>query len=121
MLPDDVKNFLQTSVPSVWTLEMLLLLRRAPDRMWSAEELIRELRASALVVAQACAALSLAGLAVEESSGRYRFQPARPELARMVDRLAALYAEFPYAVTQAILAAPSTKIRTFADAFRFRN
>jgi hypothetical protein len=120
VLPDDVTQFLQTSVPSVWTLEMLLLMRRAAARVWGADELNRELRGSALVVAQACAALAAAGLAVEEAPGRFRYQPARPELAEIVDRLAALYAEFPFAVTQAIIAAPRSNIRTFADAFRLK-
>lgn len=107
-------------MPSVWALEMLLLIRRAPARVWSMDELNRELRGSALVVAQACAALAAAGLAIEEEPGKFRYQPARPELAQTVDRLAALYAEFPFAVTQAILAAPSSKIRSFADAFRLK-
>jgi hypothetical protein len=120
VLPDDVKAFLQTSIPSVWTLEMLLLMRRAPARVWSADELNRELRGSALVVARACAALVAAGLAIEEAPGMFGYRPARPELAQMVDRLAHVYAEFPYAVTQAILAAPSDKVRTFADAFRLK-
>ncbi|HUK57806.1 MAG TPA: hypothetical protein VLV50_01150 [Stellaceae bacterium] len=120
MIPDDVKAFLQTSLPSVWTLELLLLMRRTPARVWSADELIRELRASALVVARACAALAAAGLAVEDEPGKFRYQPARPELAQMVERLAAVYVEFPFAVTQAILAAPSDKVRTFADAFRLK-
>lgn len=120
MLPEDVAQFLRTSIPSVWTLETLLLMQRAAARVWNAQDLIRELKSSALVVAQALAALGATGLVLEEAPGEYRYQPARAELAELVERVAAAYAEFPFAVTQAILAAPSDKIRTFADAFRIK-
>jgi hypothetical protein len=119
-IPDNVLQFLQTSIPSVWTLELLLLMRRSPDRSWSAQELDRELRGSALIVSRALAKLIAAGLVIEESSGVYRYQPARPVLGETIELLAKIYADYPVAVTQAILAAPSEQIRTFADAFRLK-
>jgi len=120
VIPEDVLQFIHSTIASVWTLELLLLLFRNPSSSWSAESLNRELRASALVVADGLAALTAAGLVVEESPGLYRFQPARPEIGALLHRLAEVYAEFPFAVTQAILAAPNRKIRTFADAFRIK-
>jgi len=118
--PNDVLHFVQAFVPSVWTLELLLLMRREPARAWTAAMLLAELRSSTLIVANGLATLLAAGLIVEEAEGRYLYQPARAELGEMVDRLAAAYRDFPFAVTQAILSAPNDKIRIFADAFRLK-
>jgi uncharacterized protein YhaN len=95
-------------------------MRRSPERSWNARELDRELRSSALIVSGALAKLIAAGLVVEEQDGIYRYQPARPMLGELIDKLAQTYAEFPVAVTQAILSAPNQQIRTFAEAFRFK-
>jgi hypothetical protein len=119
VIEEDVLHFIQTSIPSVWTLELLLLLRGS-ERAWSAEALVRELRASALIVANGLASLAAAGLVLAQDGGTFSYRPARADLVALVDRVAAAYAEFPFAVTQAILAAPHDKIRTFADAFRIK-
>lgn len=120
VISDDLLQFIQTFVSSVWTLELLLLMRRSPDRSWSAEALNEELRSSSLIVANGLAALIAAGLVLEEATGGYCYRPVRPTLGELVDRLAATYAEFPFAVTQAILTTPNDKIRIFADAFRIK-
>lgn len=101
-------------------LEVLLLMRRQPDRAWDARALTGELRSSPLVTSSSLAALIAAGLVIEESAGTYRYRPARNELRDIVDRLAAAYAEYPFAVTQAVLHAPNDKVRLFADAFRIK-
>jgi hypothetical protein len=119
VLSDEVLRFLRTSIGSVWALELLMLLHRDPARAWSVEGLIRELRGSAGIVAGVVVQLQGAGL-VEESSGAYRYRPATPELDATVAAVTASYAEFPIAVTQAILSTPSHKIQLFADAFRIK-
>ncbi len=95
-------------------------MRRSPERAWTPREIDRELRSSELVVAGALARLIAAGLVIEESEGRFCYRPARPDLSDLVDTLARFHAEFPFAVVQAILAAPNQQIRTFADAFRIK-
>lgn len=119
-LSEDVGSLIASAIPSVWTLEVLLLMHAAPQHAWSANELIRELRGSALVVANAIAALTAAGLVLEEAPGSFRYNPARPELGATVDRLAESYRATRFAVIQAILASPSDRIRSFADAFRLK-
>jgi hypothetical protein len=120
VIPEDVLQFIQTSIPSVWTLELLLLMRRFAARAWSAQTLNSELRSSMLIITSGLAALIAAGLVLEQAEGSYCYRPARPELGDLVDRLASAYAEYPFAVTQAILAAPNDKIRNFANAFRIK-
>jgi hypothetical protein len=118
---DDVLDFVRNAIGSVWALELLLLLRREPDRAWQQAELIVLLRANARVVAESLAALRGKGLADLDDSGGHRFRPASVPLGQAVDALAELYGRKPMAVTNAILSSRNDKIRTFADAFRFRN
>ena len=58
---------------------------------------------------------------VSTTPARYRYLPASVALSDAVDTLAELYGRKPMAVTNAILSSRNDKIRTFADAFRFRN
>jgi len=99
---------------------MLILLRRADTRSWTAEELNRELRASPGLVEEHVAKLRQAGLVIEELDGRYRYRPATAELDQLIGELEAAYAVRPLGIVQEILAAPNDKIHTFADAFRLK-
>jgi hypothetical protein len=47
---DDLLAFIAISIGSVWTLELLMLLKREPHRHWDAESMIRELRGSPAVI-----------------------------------------------------------------------
>lgn len=116
MLADDIQQFLKTSVRSVWTLDLLLLLRRGGS--WSTESLVRELRASPKVIAESLSELMATGL-VGEDDGTFHYRAASP-LAELVERLVVAYHERPVAVTQAILAGATAKIQTFADSFKLR-
>lgn len=127
-LSDDALTLLRSSVRSVWALELLLLLRRDPERSWSAEALIRELRGSAVVVEEALASLTAAGLVIDSggggssgSGGVYGYRPAAPVLDQWVQEIVDAYALRPSAVIRQIFSAPGSKVQIFADSFRFRN
>jgi biotin operon repressor len=117
---EDVLSFAGTSIRSVWTLEMLLLMSRSATRAWSAEALARELRASESIVSNGLSELQAAGLVIHEQGATFRYGPASAALDDLVRSLAQLYRERPFAVTRAIFASPSEKLRSFADAFRFK-
>ena len=93
---------------------------RSPSTRWSAEQLVRELRASDGIVSEGLEALQAAGLVTPEGDGTFRYAPAAPHLDRLVQQLAQAYRERPTAVTNAIFASPSDRLQTFADAFRLR-
>lgn len=120
MLSPDLDSFIRDFIRSVWDLELLLLLRRTASRGWEPDELVRELRSSPLLVAEALLVLGRAGLVIQEKPGSHRYQAASPALDEMVQQLEIAYARTPAAVTRAIWAAPNTKIQTFADAFRLK-
>jgi hypothetical protein len=59
---NELSRFISSSFPSVWALELLLLLK-SERRPWSRGELIGALRASELVVSQSLDSLVAGGLA----------------------------------------------------------
>lgn len=118
MLDDDLLAFIQGSIPSVWALELLLLLRREPERSWATEELARELRATERLVSDQAAALQTAGLVA--CSDRCGYAPAAPRLDELCARLETVYRQRPGQVIRAIMARPNEKLQIFADAFRLR-
>ena len=118
--PDDLMQFVGTSIKSVWTLELLLYLRRAAGRTCSSAELVRELRASDAIVTDGVSSLHKAGLVVSDGLGNVRYAPVSATFDRLVQQLAQLYRERPVMVTNAIFAGPDRKLQTFADAFRLK-
>lgn len=120
MLPTNVERFLASSIRSVWDLELLLLLRREKARNWTSDAMIRELRASSVIVNEAIGTLEKAGFVMDVGRNEFRYHPVTPELDGLAAALAEAYASFPAAVMDAIWSAPSAKIRTFADAFKIK-
>jgi hypothetical protein len=114
----EVSGFIQSSFRSVWSLELLLLLRREP-RLWSHQELVGALRASDLVVSQGLETLSAAGLVALDEQGNAMFAPT-PGAAGLVDGAASLYARSPDAVRRLIVDRKVSGLAAFADAFRLR-
>jgi hypothetical protein len=120
MFPPNVDRFLRNSLRSVWELELLLLFRRQRARLWKVNELVHDLRASALIVVGALDSLQKLELVSKNANEQYQYWPTSPELGQLVEDLAAAYANSPVAVTEAILSAPSHHIRIFADAFKIK-
>lgn len=115
---EDVLRFIAASFPSVWALELLLVLR-SERRLWSSHELVTALRASELVVSRALEALIAAGLASFEKAG-VLYLPANGSVDEFADRAEQLYRTRPNAVRRAIIAASSSSATAFANAFRLR-
>jgi len=120
-IPDDVRRFVLTSVPSVPFLEALLVLRAsAPDALGIAEVAKRlylgEHESQAIL--EQLAAARLAKRSVD--GGGYRFDPAEPDLAEIVDRVAVSYAQRLIEMTNLIHSKTGRKAQQFADAFKLR-
>lgn len=117
---DAVLSFAAALFKSVWALELLLMLRRGAARAWGADELIRELRSSQVVIAEALNNLVVAGLVVEEEGGRFRYQGGTPVMEETVTALESLYAAKPTAVIREIVTTPNMKLKILSDAFRIK-
>ena len=62
-------------IRSVWSLELLLLLRSSPAEAWRAEALVRELRASTPLIAGCLAGLQESGQSGTHLAGGCRVAP----------------------------------------------
>lgn len=121
MIPeDDVLGFAAALFKSVWALELLLTLHRGRDRAWPADELIKELRSSRVVIVEALSNLVAAGLVVEDEGPRYRYHAGNAATEEMVADLEKLYATKPTVVARAIVSAPNMKLKLLSDAFRIK-
>jgi hypothetical protein len=118
-VPGPVRRFIASHIVSVAQLEVLLLLRAAADKQWTAAEVARALVTQPEAAAGWLDDLTERGLA-SESAGRYRYVPADAQVDRTVDALAESYAKYRVAVIGLIFARPSDRLTEFADAFRIR-
>lgn len=113
----EIAQFIRAHIPSVWALELLLLLQAAPARRWSPAELLKELRASTSLVDENLARFHAQGLALQDGTG-WHFAPANAHLEALAAELAALYRERPMH-TIGLIARPDP-LRALADAFRIK-
>jgi hypothetical protein len=118
-IPDDVIEFVNKHITTVWALELLLFMRQGRSRAWTIDELAKELRASTHVVTRVMPGMTSAGL-VTGGEGAYRYSPIRPELDDTVERLEAVYKQLPVTIVRHIALAAHREAQSFADAFKFR-
>jgi hypothetical protein len=112
-----LRTFLLEHIDSVAQLEALLLLRREGKPLPVAA-VARALYVPEGVAGEELAALGARDLVTVEESG-WRYAPAAPETAALVDELATSYARALIPVTNIVHGNP-LRLRRFANAFRFR-
>jgi hypothetical protein len=120
-IPEDLRRFVLTSIPSVPFLEALLLMRADPDHAWRRDTLARRLYVREKTADDLLADLCTARIAVPCQDGEaYRYAPADAGLRERIDRLADLYATHLVEVTHLIHSSLDRKAQQFADAFKWR-
>jgi hypothetical protein len=121
-IPDELRRFILTSVPSVPFVEALLLLIAAGDAAVDTDRIARELyitRENAQQVVQALVAAQ--AIAPHPAGGdAWRFAPATPELDALLRLLAVTYGRDLIGVTDLIHSRTARRAQQFADAFRIR-
>jgi hypothetical protein len=122
-IPEDLRRFVLTSVPSVPFLEALLLLRANPGQQWSGEMLAGRLYTSERTGQGLLDELCRSGMAARCPAPHehcYCYAPASDALRERIDGLAELYARHLVDVTNLIHSTLDRKAQQFADAFRLR-
>lgn len=120
MLPEDLERFIRKHVRSLSALEILLHIYRTRERSWAADELNRELRSSAQLVADVLSKFERSELVARDAKGHYHWNPATPELQRLVAHLEEAHATYPFSVVKAIYATQVEQIQALADAFKIK-
>jgi hypothetical protein len=120
---DQFCAFLQRSVPNVDAAELLLLLAEHRDRAWELAEL-RDRLSTMSVLSEADVVRNLDALHSNEVVARVADRRVRYRSSASIDShvatLARLYVERPVTLFRTIYALRDAKIKTFADAFKFR-
>lgn len=118
-IPEALRRFILTSVPSVPFVEALLIFREArEDRPVTIDELAHRLYIGGRQAADTLEQLRKARI-VEPVEGGHRYAPPA-ELAPMLDMLAEHYRTHLVEVTSLIHAHTGRMAQHFADAFRLR-
>jgi predicted transcriptional regulator len=119
-VPEHVRQFLLAHIRSIEQLEVLLLLRAAPEREWRAEEVNSELGSSVASISGRLALLASEGLLAARGEGgrrSYRYEPTAASRAT-IDDLAAAYRERRLAVIEIVYERPDSDAASFSDAFK---
>ena len=120
MIPEDIRRFVLTSIPSVPYLEAALLFLRAPTER-TAPELAQALYIPDAKAAALLAELQAAGIiAADADEARYRYSPKTEALAQTLKLLASTYGSDVIGVTNLIHEQTGKNAQRFADAFRLR-
>lgn len=122
-IPEDLRRFILTSIPSVPFLEALLLLRADPGQSWRRDTLARRLYVREKTAELLLADLCMAGMAARAHAimgDGYRYHPDSDTLRERIDRLADAYASHLVEVTLLIHSSLDRKAQQFADAFKWR-
>jgi hypothetical protein len=122
-IPEEIRRFVLTSVPSVPFLEALLLMRIDPAQPWTRDTLARRLYVREKVAESLLDDLCRAGIAAlvsDADGGAYCYRPREDVLRDRIDRLAELYATHLVEVTHLIHSSLDRKAQQFADAFKWR-
>lgn len=123
-VPEDLRRFVLTSIPSVPFLEALLLMRADPAQCWAGATLAARLYVRERAAETLLADLDAAGMAARcEAPGAqpaWRYQPAGDAMAARIDRLADLYSTHLVEVTHLIHSSIDRRAQQFADAFTWR-
>jgi DNA-binding IscR family transcriptional regulator len=117
-IPESLRRFILTSVPSVPFVEGLLVMRELQGAPVSIEVLARRLYVSERTAAQIVEQLRAARV-IEPVAGGHRFAPA-PELADVIELLSEYYRTHLIDVTNLIHSATRRMAQHFADAFKLR-
>jgi hypothetical protein len=92
-IPEDLRRFVLTGIPSVPFLEALLLLRANAGRCWPSTEVAKRLYVRDRVAHGLLEQLCQAGMARESGSAdapSWCYHPATPATGELIDRLADL-------------------------------
>ena len=122
-IPEDIRRFVLTSIPSVPFLEALLLMRADPARQWRPDTLAQRLYVREKTAETLLADLCAAGMAASCDPPAVDCDCYRPDaeaLRARIDQLADFYATHLVEVTHLIHSSLDRKAQQFADAFKWR-
>ena len=120
-IPDEIRRFVLTSIPSVPFVEAVLLFRALQGQPVATSKVAERLHISGKLGAALVEQLRTARI-VERVAGdpaSWRYAP-EPELAKMLDQIAFYYVHDLIGMTRLIHSRTERMARQFAEAFKIR-
>jgi hypothetical protein len=119
-VPEEVRRFIHTSIPSVPYLEALLLLRAEQGRSWDSHRVAGRLYIGEGQALELLQAMEQAGVVLRQADGGFAYAPVQPELRALIVSLADTYAQDLVAVSDLIHSRVDKRAQQFANAFRWK-
>lgn len=121
-IPSDVRAFMVANLDSVEALDVLLAMVRSRNRVSSATEISEVVGLEEERVDGFLAHFHLKGILEVEPGGNpgFRYKPAAPDLAAVIETLVVLHKKHRQLVLSEILGGVPDGVRAFSDAFRIR-
>lgn len=113
--------FIRRYVGSMETLEILLLLQRAPDTFWTASAIDSHFGMKQGTAQERLQGLLQSHLVTRGTSGGYRYAPRDEELREGVSALAIAYAERRAVVANIVYSENLERLRAFSEAFKVKS
>lgn len=99
-------------------MDLLLLFASKPEKIWTVEQLVNELRSSQPSISQRLQKLLEVGC-ITRNAETFCFAPASPEKAELCQKLALAYREYRVRVIELIYRR-TDPLKDFSDAFRLK-
>lgn len=119
-IPEALRDFMKKYINSVSLLEVLLMIKRDPERAWSAQDISNEMRTNPSYASAQLAELVALKLVVPTERGdAYKFDSQSPHFA-VIEALEELYSNRRPTIINFIYSSPIESIRDFANAFKIK-
>lgn len=112
-IPPAVQHLAGEAFHNVSDLEVALLARRWPLRVWDARTVSRSLRIGYGQADESLRRLTALGMLEQPDQGTYRFHPETTETAKALEALANLYRSHRHAVLRLIFSRPKGAVSYF--------
>jgi hypothetical protein len=119
-VPEEVRRFILTSIPSVPYVEALLLLRANSTRAWDSHNVASRLYIGENHALELLETMAEARIATRGEDGTFVYAPATEDLRQVIDALANTYSQDLVAVTDLIHSSLDKRAHQFSDAFRWK-
>ena len=117
---EELKFFIFENIDSIERLEVLILLHKNPEKVWTAESVNQELRSNIKWVQSHLEVLTKLKIFKCDGKINYQYAPATAELNSLCVNLAQLYKEKRVMVINLIYNQSAERIKDLADAFKIR-
>jgi hypothetical protein len=119
-VPDQVRAFVRQHLRAYDQLEVLMLVRSAPQTEWTVSSVFKVVQSTRELVEERLEGFVRAGFLAKTGSNTYRYAPRTEALRQQIAELAEAYHLGRHHLIELIYAPPPDPLQGFSDAFKFK-